>query len=119
MFGLPAVRLGRPFGIPLEVDASWFFIFLLVASTLTLSYFPTEIPHQGTVLYAVLGVLTAMAFFGSLVFHELAHSLVARREGIKVAKVTLFVFGGVSQMEEEPNSPGRELLLAIAGPATS
>jgi Zn-dependent protease/predicted transcriptional regulator len=119
MFGLPSVRLGRPFGIPLEVDASWFFVFFLVASTLTLSYFPAALPEQASTLYVALGLVTALAFFGSLVLHELAHSLVARAGGLKITKVTLFLFGGVSQMEEEPRSPGHEFLLAIAGPATS
>lgn len=119
MFGLPSVRLGRPFGIPLEVDASWFFVFFLVASSLTMSYFPQSLPDRGPVLYVTLGVVTALAFFGSLVLHELAHSLVARAGGLRISKVTLFMFGGVSQMEDEPHSPGHEFLLAIAGPATS
>lgn len=119
MFGLPSIRLGRPFGIPLEVDASWFFIFVLVAYTLTMSYFPTAAPNQATALYVVLGVATALAFFGSLVLHELAHSLVARAGGLRISKVTLFLFGGVSQMQDEPRGPGQEFLLAIAGPGTS
>jgi Zn-dependent protease/predicted transcriptional regulator len=119
MFGLPAVRLGRPFGIPLEVDASWMFIFLLVSSSLSTSYFPAALPNSGPVLYVALGTATALAFFGSLVLHELAHSLVARAGGLKVTKVTLFLFGGVSQMEDEPRSAGHELLLAVAGPLTS
>lgn len=119
MFGLPSVRLGRPFGIPLEVDASWFFVFFLVASSLTFSYFPQSLPDRGSVLYVALGVVTALAFFGSLVLHELAHSLVARAGGLRISKVTLFLFGGVSQMEDEPHSPGHEFLLAVAGPATS
>ncbi len=119
MFGLPSVRIGRPFGIPLEVDASWLFIFFLVAFTLTTSYYPAALPDGEPVLFVALGVATALAFFGSLVLHELAHSLVARAGGLKISKVTLFMFGGVSQMEEEPRSPGHEFLLAIAGPATS
>lgn len=119
MFGLPSVKLGRPFGIPLEADASWFLVFFLVAFSLTTSYFPAALPHRGPVLYTVLGVFTALAFFGSLVMHELAHSLVARRGGLKIAKVTLFIFGGISQMTDEPKSPGHELRLALAGPGTS
>lgn len=119
MFGLPSVRLGRPFGIPLEIDASWLFIFFLVAATLTTSYFPAAVPDQGPVTYTVLGLLTSIVFFGSLVLHELAHSLVARAGGLSVSRVTLFVFGGVSQLDDEPSSPGREFLMALAGPATS
>jgi Zn-dependent protease len=119
MFGLPSFRIGRLFGIPLEIDASWLLVFVLVSSSLTFSYFPTAYPGASTTLYVFLGVLTALAFFMSLVLHELAHSLVARAGHLNVSKVTLFMFGGVSQMEDEPRSPGHELLLAIAGPATS
>lgn len=119
MFGLPSLRLGRVFGIPLEIDASWLLVFLLVTSTLTFSYFPAAYPDAEPWVYVLLGVVTALAFFASLVLHELAHSLVARAGGLKIARVTLFLFGGVSQMEEEPRSPGHEFLLALAGPATS
>lgn len=119
MFGLPSVRLGRPFGIPLEIDASWLLVFALVTTTLSLSYFPAELPNEAPSLYVLLGVLTALAFFASLVLHEFAHSLVARAGGLRISRVTLFLFGGISQMEEEPRSPGHEFLLAIAGPGTS
>jgi len=78
MFGLPSIRLGRPFGIPLEVDASWLFIFFLVAATLTTSYFPSAVPDEDPVVYTALGLLTSIVFFGSLVLHELAHSIMAR-----------------------------------------
>lgn len=119
MFGLPSVRLGRMFGIPLEIDASWLLVFGLVTTSLTLSYFPAALPDAAPSLYVLLGVVTALAFFASLVLHELSHSLVAKAGGLKIAKVTLFLFGGVSQMEEEPRSPGHEFLLALAGPAMS
>lgn len=119
MFGLPSLRLGKPFGIPLEIDASWVLIFLLVVSSLALSTFPATVPKQSTAVYIVLALVTAVAFFGSLVLHELAHSVVARAGGLRIAKVTLFVFGGVSQMQDEPRSPRHEFVLAIAGPITS
>ena len=119
MFGLPSLKLGRIFGIPIEVDASWFFVFFLVASTLTTSYFPSALPDRGPVTYVALGFVTALAFFGSLVLHELAHSLVARAGGLRISKVTLFLFGGVSQLEDEPRGPGHEFVMAIAGPLTS
>lgn len=119
MFGLPSLRIGKLFGIPLEVDASWFFIFFLVASTLTTSYFPSALPDREPVTYVALGFVTALAFFVSLVLHELAHSLVARAGGVRIARVTLFLFGGVSQMEEEPKGPGHEFVVAMAGPLTS
>lgn len=119
MFGLPSLRLGKPFGIPLEIDASWLLVFFLVAASLTMSYLPAALPEASSMLHVALGVLTALAFFGSLVLHELAHSLVARAGGLRVSRVTLFALGGVSQMEDEPRSPGHEFLLAAAGPATS
>lgn len=119
MFGLPSVRLGKPFGIPLEIDASWLVVFFLVAASLTMSYLPAALPDRPSVLYVAVGVITALAFFGSLILHELAHSLVARAGGLKVSRVTLFALGGVSQMEDEPRSPGHEFLLAAAGPVTS
>lgn len=119
MFGLPAIRIGRLFGIPLEIDASWFLVFFLVASTLTTSYFPSALPGKTPLVYVLLGVVTSVAFFFSLVLHELAHSLVARAGGLRISKVTLFLFGGVSQMEEEPRSPGHEFVMAAAGPGTS
>lgn len=119
MFGLPSVKLGRLFGIPLEVDTSWFFVFFLVASTLTLNYFPAALPDRGPVTYVALGFFTSLAFFGSLVLHEIAHSLVARAGGLKISRVTLFLFGGVSQMEDEPKGPAHEFWMALAGPATS
>lgn len=119
MLGLPSLRLGKPFGIPLEVDASWLFIFFLVTASLVANYFPAALPGRGELTYLALGIGTAVAFFGSLVLHELAHSLVARAGGVNVTKVTLFMLGGVSQMEDEPRSAGHEMLLALAGPATS
>lgn len=119
MFGLRSLQIGRLFGIPLEVDASWLFVFFLVAATLTTSYLPAALPDQTPLVYVALGLVTAVAFFTTLVLHELAHSLVARAGGLKVSKVTLFVFGGVSQLDDEPKSPGSEFVMAIAGPAMS
>ncbi|MHB8050349.1 MAG: site-2 protease family protein, partial [Coriobacteriia bacterium] len=74
MFGFRSLQVGRLFGIPLEVDASWLFVFFLVAATLTTSYFPAALPDQTPVIYVALGLVTAIAFFASLVLHELAHS---------------------------------------------
>ncbi|MCE5203365.1 MAG: site-2 protease family protein [Coriobacteriales bacterium] len=119
MFGLPALRLGKIFGIPLEVDISWFFIFFLVAASLATGYLPNVLPESGYVVHVAIAVVTALGFFASIVVHELAHSLVARAGGLRISRVTLFMFGGVSQMEEEPHSPGHEFAMALAGPMTS
>ncbi|HZL06354.1 MAG TPA: site-2 protease family protein, partial [Coriobacteriia bacterium] len=119
MFGMRAFRLGSLFGIPIEVDASWFLIFFLVAMSLATSYLPEAIPDASASLNVLVATAMTLAFFGSIVLHELAHSLVARAGGLKVSRVTLFVFGGVSQTQDEPARPRHEFLLAIAGPGMS
>jgi Zn-dependent protease len=119
VFNLPSFRFGRLFGIPLEVNPTWLIIFVLVATSLSFTYFPGEFPGRPAWVNAVSGIVTALLFFASIVAHELSHSLVARAGGIKVEKVTLFVFGGVAEMEEEPAGPGREFFMAIAGPVAS
>ncbi|GAV32321.1 hypothetical protein sll0528 [Coriobacteriaceae bacterium EMTCatB1] len=119
MPGTSSRTIATLFGIPIEVNASWLLVFFLVSVGLATSYFPQALPGLPATAYAALAFGTALAFFASIVLHELAHSLVARAGGLRIKRVTLFVFGGVSQMEEEPRSPLRELAMAIAGPATS
>jgi len=119
MSGLPSIRLGRVFGIPIEINVSWFLIFLLVAVTLTTGYFPQQLEGRSAVTYILMGSVTTVAFFASVLLHEFAHSLVAKAGGLKIARVTLFIFGGISQMEDEPQSPGLEFVMAFAGPGTS
>lgn len=119
MSGLPSIRIGKVFGIPIEINASWFFIFLLVAVTLTTGYFPQQLEGLPLVAYATMGLVTTVAFFGSVLLHEFAHSLVARAGGLRISRITLFIFGGVSQMEDEPQRPGLEFVMASAGPGMS
>ncbi len=121
MFSLPSIRLGTFFGIPIELNPTWFIIFVLVAASLAFGTFPSvaEFAGWGTAGYILAGLVTAALFFASIVFHELSHSLVARSGGLKIERVTLFIFGGVAQMSEEPSTPGREFAMAIAGPAAS
>jgi Zn-dependent protease len=123
VFDIPSIRLGKVFGIPFEVNLSWIIIFVLVALTLATSYYPA-VAVQARVsappwLLGVLGVVTALLFFASILAHELCHALVTKLEGGKVDKITLFIFGGVAQISDEPRSPGRELLMASSGPAMS
>jgi Zn-dependent protease/predicted transcriptional regulator len=121
MFDVPSFRIGRIFGIPFEINLSWVIVFGLVSLTLATSYYPTVPGAQSAPVWLLflLGVITALLFFASILAHEVAHALVTKLEGGKVEKITLFIFGGVAQIEEEPKSPSRELLMASAGPGVS
>jgi Zn-dependent protease/predicted transcriptional regulator len=121
VFDIPSFRLGKVFGIAFEVNLSWIVIFAIVSLTLSTSYYPSIPEAAGAPqwLLGALGVVTALLFFASILAHELSHALVTKLEGGKVDKITLFIFGGVAQIEEEPRSPGRELLMASSGPAMS
>ena len=112
------MRIGRLFGIEIRVDPSWLFIFVLVGWSLT-SLFGAWHPDWPFATSLVVAVTAALVFFASVLFHELAHSLVALAYGIPVRDITLHLFGGVSNIEKEPPTPGSELLMAIVGPIAS
>jgi Zn-dependent protease/CBS domain-containing protein len=111
--------LGRVKGIRIGVNWSVALIFAFIAYGLAASQFPAVNPHLSSLAYALAGIATALVFFGSLLAHELAHSLVARRYGLSVESITLWVFGGVSQLGGDPPSPGSETWIAGVGPLTS
>lgn len=113
------IRLGSIFGIEIFVSYSWFFIFGLVTISLAFMLFPQQFPEQSVTENVVVGFFASGLFFASLLFHELSHSLVANVNGIPIKKITLFIFGGMSQMSNEPQTPIAELKMAIAGPASS
>jgi Zn-dependent protease len=113
------IKLGRIWGIPIGLHISWFLIFALVTWSLATGYFPGEYPDLSTPAYWLLAALTSVLFFGSVLFHELAHSIIALRNGIPVRNISLFIFGGVAQISEEPKTAGAEFRIAIAGPASS
>lgn len=112
------VPLGRFFGIPVRLHWSWFIVFVLVTWFLADGYFPDYYAWT-TATYWGIGAATSILFFASVLAHELAHSRVAQAAGIQVNAITLFIFGGVSQLTREPGRPGVEFRMAIAGPATS
>ena len=114
-----SLYVGRFFGIPVRVHASWFLVFLIVSISLAGSYFPQRFPQASPALHWTLGIAASLLFFASVLAHELAHSVVARRRGLPVHDIVLFIFGGVSQISEEPRTPATELLMAIVGPLTS
>lgn len=111
------IPIGRVLGIALRIHYTWFFIFALVTWSLAADYFP--LLGWSTGLSVTAGLITSLLFFASVLAHELMHSIVARSAGIPVHSITLFIFGGVSQMDEEPKRPKDELRMAIAGPLTS
>jgi Zn-dependent protease len=113
------IPIGRILGIPLGLDPSWFLIFALVTWTLAVSYYPAEFNNWPAAQYWVVGAITAILFFGSVVLHELGHSVIALRYKIPVSSITLFIFGGVSQIGAEPPSATAEFWIAIAGPVVS
>lgn len=117
MFSFGSIKLGKIFGFEVELDYSWFIIFVLVSLNLTLNFFHT---YGFSLLVSIFdGILTAILFFSSVVFHEFFHSLIARFNKLPIKKITLFIFGGVAQMTEEPKSPVVEFKMAIAGPLSS
>ncbi|MDD2695876.1 MAG: site-2 protease family protein [Anaerolineales bacterium] len=113
------IKLGRIWGIPIGLHASWFLIFGLLTWSLAAGYFPGEYPGLNTAAHLGMAVVTSLLFFGSVLAHELGHSFVALRSSIPVKGITLFIFGGVAQIGQEPRSPRVEFKVAIAGPAVS
>jgi Zn-dependent protease len=106
-------------GIPIRVHVSWLLVFGLVTWSLAAGYFPGEYPGWPGGSYWAIGAVTALAFFVSILIHELGHSWVARRNGVPIRSITLFVFGGMARISREPETPGAEFRIAIAGPVTS
>jgi Zn-dependent protease len=111
-------RIGRLFGIELRADTSWLLILVLVVWSLS-SLFASWHPDWSPLTTFAVAVAAALAFFGSVVFHEMAHSLVATFYGIPVRDITLHMFGGVSNIEREPPTPGSEFFMAVVGPLAS
>jgi len=112
-------KLVTVFNIPIEINYTWFLVFGLVIFTLAKGYFPADDPGLPDSVHWFMAIVAALFFFASLLAHELAHSLVAIRNGLAINGITLFVFGGVAHLEEEPSSPWVELKMALAGPALS
>src|SRR5438876_4334392 len=111
-------RLFRLLGIPISLDASWLIILALISWSLV-NVFRAEIPGRPASEYWIMGVVTALAFFACIVLHELGHAVVARSGGMPIRGITLFLFGGVAELEGEPMSAGTEFRMAIAGPVVS
>jgi Zn-dependent protease/predicted transcriptional regulator len=118
MFGR-RITLFRLFGFEVHVDASWLILAFLVMWSLAAGVFPLYYPFLPRGTYWWMGAAGALGLFLSIVLHEMTHSLVARRYGLPMKGITLFVFGGVAEMNEEPQSPRAEFVMAAAGPVSS
>ncbi|WP_142849016.1 site-2 protease family protein [Telmatospirillum sp. J64-1] len=118
MFG-HRVTLFRLMGFAVRVDLSWLFLAVLITWSLAEGYFPQALPGLAPGAYWAMGLAGLVGLAFSIIVHEFAHSLVARRFSMPINGITLFIFGGVAEMEEEPSSPKGEFLMAIAGPLTS
>jgi Zn-dependent protease len=115
----PNFTIGRIAGIRISFNWSWLIVFALVVWSLVADVFPAQDPGLSKATYAVMGVVAAVVFFCSILLHELGHALVARRNGMKIEGITLWLFGGVAQFRETFKSPGSEFRIGIAGPAVS
>jgi Zn-dependent protease len=113
-----AFRLGSLFGIAILVHFSWLLIFALVTFSLV-AQFAGQFPQLSQAVQISLGLTASILFFSSVLFHELAHSWLALRSGYNVRSITLFVFGGVSEIEQEAKQPTAEIWIALIGPLSS
>ena len=118
MFGR-RLKLFTIFGFEVRLDPSWIFMAVLVTWSLAAGVFPSQFPGLPRNSYWWMGLVGALGLFGSIVVHELCHSLVAKRYKLPMKGITLFIFGGVAEMGGEPQSPKIEFLMAIAGPLAS
>lgn len=112
-------RLFSVGGIDIGIHISWLVIFALLTWSLAVGYFPTTIPNLDRTAAWVLAAVATLLLFGSVLVHELSHSFVARARGIEVSSITLFIFGGVSNLASEPKNARTEFLVAVVGPIAS
>jgi Zn-dependent protease/predicted transcriptional regulator len=115
----PTLTLGRIAGVKVGVNWSWLIVFALIAWSLASAVFPSQNPDLGEAAYVAMGLAAAAIFFCSLLLHELGHALQARREGVEIEGITLWLFGGVAQIKGAFPSAGAELRIALAGPAVT
>jgi Zn-dependent protease/CBS domain-containing protein len=113
------VRVGSLFGIPLEINASWLITLAFFTFLLGDQVYPDVVRDEPTWFYWLIAAISGIFFFASIIIHELAHSIVAKRSGIPVRAITLFMLGGVSQITREAGRPLVEFVMAIVGPLMS
>jgi Zn-dependent protease len=113
------ISLFSLFGFKVSLDITWLILAVLIVWSLAEGLFPQYYPGLKTAVYLWMGVAGAIGLFASIIFHEFCHSIVARYYGLRMKGITLFIFGGVAEMEDEPQSPKVEFLMAIIGPLSS
>ncbi len=118
MFG-KRIDLFKILGFQVRIDFSWIIIAIIIAWSLSTGFFPYHLEGLSTGTYWAMGIVGALGLFLSIIFHEFSHSVVARRYGIPMKGITLFIFGGMAEMGDEPTSPRGEFMMAIAGPISS
>lgn len=114
-----SIRIARIAGIPIGISPWWLVIVGLITWSLGADYFPAEVDGLDTSVYYLLGFVSALLLFASILLHELGHAIVARRHGINVEEIELWLLGGVSKMRDEAHDPSDELRYALAGPAVT
>src|SRR5581483_11851694 len=112
-----SIKLFDAFGIRIGVDGSWFIVLFLMIFVLSAPFRDTL--HSSDGVAYLTTVVSVLLLFGSLIVHELGHALVARRQGIEVRRIDLYLFGGLTQMSREASTPGEEFKVAAAGPAAT
>src|SRR5256885_12317620 len=110
-----SIRVARLFGIDIRIHVSWILIFFLVVFSLSESVYPDQFPQWSREKVLLVSAVTALLFFASVLAHELAHSLVARRFRMSVSSITLFLLGGVSNITPDPSSAKAAFFLASSG----
>jgi Zn-dependent protease/CBS domain-containing protein len=114
-----SISLFQVRGIHINIDYSWFIIFFLILLSLSVGYFPFQYPDQSPWVYAAMGLMATLLFFASILIHEFSHAMMARRCGIHIPAITLFIFGGMAHMGAEAKTPKVEFKIAIVGPLMS
>ena len=114
-----SLNIGKVMGIPVKIHYTLWLVLLLIAWSLADGYMPAHYPGLGIATYWTIGIVSAIILFVSVFLHELSHSYIAKKNGLPIARITLFFFGGVSEMAEEPRDPSLEVRMAAAGPLTS
>jgi Zn-dependent protease/CBS domain-containing protein len=112
-------KIGRVAGIEIGINYTWIFAFILFAWIFAQGTFPTAFPTWTTTNYWIAGIIVSILIFVSVLIHELCHSLVALSRGMKVTSIVFFIFGGVSNIEKEPETAWVEFIMSAAGPASS